>query len=633
LGRALERAIGPAAMLHLNDLTLRVAGRPLLEGATLHLPAGARYGLVGRNGSGKTSLLRLILGELSPDAGTLRLRAGARIASVAQEAPGGEPGPLAAVLAADRERAALLDEAQRATDPQRIAEVQTRLADIGAHSAEARAARILGGLGFDHAAQRRPLESFSGGWRMRVALAATLFLEPDLLLLDEPTNHLDLEATLWLEEHLKTYPRTLLLVSHDRDLLNSVPQRIVHLEERRLNVHAGGYDRFERTRREKLELMDKARARQEAERRRIQAFVDRFRYKASKARQAQSRIKQLARMQPIAEAMVEPEITFAFPAGELPAPPLVTMEGCRVGYHGRPVLDRLSLRIDPDDRIALLGANGNGKTTFARLLAGRLEPMAGELTRARGLVTGFFAQHQIEDLDPEASGIAHLRRLVPMEREEALRARLARFGLVQHKAETLAGQLSGGEKARLCFALMCVVPPHILILDEPTNHLDIDSRQALVEAVNEFPGAVILVSHDRHLVELIADRLWLVAEGRVVPWEGDLDDYRSWLREPAAAPAERVVAATPAERMSPAARRARLAPLREAARAAEREVERLGAERRRIAARLADPGLYADAGDAVPGLRRREKELAALIAQAETRWLEAAAAIEAVEAG
>jgi ATP-binding cassette subfamily F protein 3 len=617
-------------MLHLNDVTLRIAGRPLLEGATLHLPAGARYGLVGRNGSGKTSLLRLVMGELSPDAGAVRLRAGARVASVAQEAPGGEMGPLAAVLAADRERAALLDEARCVTDPHRIAEVQTRLADIGAHRAEARAARILDGLGFDHAAQRRPLDSFSGGWRMRVALAATLFLEPDLLLLDEPTNHLDLEATLWLEEHLRTYPRTLLIVSHDRDLLNSVPQRIVHLEERRLWVYAGGYDRFERTRREKLELLEKARARQEVERRRIQAFVDRFRYKASKARQAQSRIKLLERMQPIAEAMVEPEIVFSFPAGDLPAPPLITMDGCRVGYDGRPVLDRLSLRIDPDDRIALLGANGNGKTTFAKLVAGRLPPLAGELTRARGLVVGFFAQHQIEDLDPGASGIEHLRRLLPQEREEGLRARLARMGLVQHKAETVAGQLSGGEKARLCLTLMCVAPPHILILDEPTNHLDIDSRQALIEAVNEFPGAVIVVSHDRHLVELIADRLWLVADGQVIPWEGDLDDYRRWLLERGAEAPGRAATAV-AERMSPAERRARLAPLRRAAREAEREIERLAAERRRIAARLADPALYAEAGDAVPGLRRREKELEVLIAAAETRWLEAEAAIEAVD--
>ena len=534
-------------MLHLNEVTVRVAGRVLLERAALHVQAGIRYGLVGRNGTGKTTLLRLILGELHADAGEVRLRAGVRLAAVAQEAPGGATTPLAAVLAADRERAALLAEAERARDAQRIAEIQTRLADIGAHRAEARAARILEGLGFAPADQHRPLASFSGGWRMRVALAATLFLEPDFLLLDEPTNHLDLEATLWLEEHLRTYPRTLLLVSHDRDLLNSVPEKIVHLEGRRLAVYSGGYDSFERTRREKLALAEKTRARQERERARIQAFVDRFRYKASKAKQAQSRLKLLERMEPIAEAAIEPDIVFSFPAGTVPPPPLLTMEGVRVGYGEQVVLDRLSLRIDPEDRIALLGANGNGKSTFAKLVAGRLSAMQGELTRARGLEVGFFAQHQIEDLEPQASGVAHLARLLPREREEQLRVRLARFGLVQHKADTAAGQLSGGEKARLCFALMCVRPPHILILDEPTNHLDIDSRQALVEAINEFPGAVLVISHDRHLVELTADRLWLVADGRVSPWDGDLDDYRRWLLARTAAVAEppRPVASVP----------------------------------------------------------------------------------------
>jgi ATP-binding cassette subfamily F protein 3 len=618
-------------MLHLNDVTLRVAGRVLLERASLHVQSGVRYGLIGRNGSGKTTLLRLIQGELHADAGEVRLRAGARLAAVAQEAPGGVTTPLEAVLAADRERAALLAEADHARDPHRIAEIQTRLADIGAHRAEARAARILEGLGFAPEDQRRPLASFSGGWRMRAALAATLFLEPDFLLLDEPTNHLDLEATMWLEEHLRAYPRTLLLVSHDRDLLNAVPEKIVHLEGLRLTVYNGGYDSFERARRERLALAEKQRARQEAERARIQSFVDRFRYKASKAKQAQSRLKMLARMEPIAQAAIEPEIVFSFPAGAVPPPPLLTMEGVRVGYGDRVVLDRLSLRIDPEDRIALLGANGNGKSTFAKLVGGRLAPMQGELTRARGLEVAFFAQHQIEDLDPAASGIAHLARLLPGEREEQLRARLARFGLIQHKAETPAGQLSGGEKARLCFALMCVRAPHILILDEPTNHLDIDSRQALVEAVNEFPGAVIVVSHDRHLVELTADRLWLVANGRVTPWDGDLDDYRRWLLARAVPEPEPSPATPEPPRPSAAERRARLAPLRAAARAAERDIERLTRERERLHARLADSAAYVD-GAAVAALRRQERELDTLIAEAEARWLDAAAEIEALEA-
>lgn len=619
-------------MLHLNDATLRIAGRPLLEGATLHVPAGTRMGLVGRNGTGKSTLLRLIAGELQLDAGSLRLPAGARIGMVRQEAPGGEATPLQAVLAYDEERTALLAEAQSASDPTRIAEVHTRLTEIRADAAPARAARILKGLGFDDPAQGLPLSSFSGGWRMRVALAGVLFLEPDLLLLDEPTNHLDLEAAMWLEEHLRRYPRTLILVSHDRDFLNSVPDRICHLEGRRLTVYAGGYDQFERQRREKLLLAEKARARQEAERAHIQSFVDRFRYKASKARQAQSRIKMLERMQPIAAALVEPEIRFSFPGGSIPAPPLVTMDAVRVGYGEKVVLDRIALRIDPDDRIALLGRNGNGKSTLAKLIAGRLEPLAGELTRARGLTVGFFAQHQIEDLEPGASPIAHLQVRRPQAREQEIRAHLARFGLGQEKAETAARHLSGGEKTRLCLTLMCLDQPQLLILDEPTNHLDIDSREALVEAVNAFPGAVIVISHDRHLVELVADALWLVADGRVRAYDGDLDDYRRFLLEPVPEPGATAAPERPRpERVGAAERRSRLAPLRQRAKEAEREVERLTAERAWLETKLGDPESYGNGTD-IAALQKRLAELAALTAAAEERWLQAEAEIERVEA-
>lgn len=618
-------------MLHLNDATLRIAGRPLLEGASLHLPAGTRMGLVGRNGTGKSTLLRLIAGELQLDQGSLRLQAGARIGMVRQEAPGGELTPLEAVLATDTERAALLAEAGTVQDPLRIAEVHNRLAEIGADAAPARAARILKGLGFEDAAQGLPLASFSGGWRMRVALAGVLFLEPDLLLLDEPTNHLDLEAAMWLEEHLRRYPRTLVLVSHDRDFLNSVPERICHLEGRKLTVYQGGYDQFERQRREKLILAEKARQRQEAERAHIQSFVDRFRYKASKARQAQSRIKMLERMQPIAAALIEPEIRFSFPAGAVPAPPLVTMEAASVGYGEKLVLDRLSLRIDPDDRIALLGRNGNGKSTFAKLVAGRLEPKGGELTRARGLKVGFFAQHQIEDLQPEATPIAHVQERRPEEAGQQIRARLARFGLGQEKAEIPARHLSGGEKTRLALTLMCLDEPQLLILDEPTNHLDIDSREALVEAVNAFPGAVIVISHDRHLVELVADSLWLVADGRVRAYEGDLDDYRRLLLETSTEPASLSVDKGRTDRLSAGERRSLLAPLRQRAKEAEREVERLGRERAGIEARLADPASYGN-GTEVAALQKRLAELASLTEGAETRWLEAEAEIERLSA-
>ncbi len=620
-------------MLHLNDVTLRVAGRPLLEGATVHLPAGQRFGLVGRNGSGKTTLLRLIQGELQPDQGELRLRRGASIGAVAQEAPGGSQTPRVVVLAADRERARLLVAAEHAKRAEEIAEIQTRLADIGAHAAPARAAAILNGLGFDEAAQNQPLSAFSGGWRMRVALAAALFAEPDLLLLDEPTNHLDLEATLWLESYLKRYPKTLLLVSHDRDLLNEVPERIIHLEGKKLTSYAGGYDTFLRSRAERLTLQDKERARIEAKRKHMQAFVDRFRYKASKARQAQSRLKALSKLQSIPSTVEAADIVLKFPEPDLPPPPLITMDRVAVGYGARTVLSGLSLRLDPDDRIALLGANGNGKSTFAKLIAGRLEPQSGELQRAGKLTVGYFAQHQIEELTPDASAVTHLARLLPNEREERLRARLGGFGLSQDKAQLAAGQLSGGEKARLTLALISAKRPQLLVLDEPTNHLDIDSREALVEAINEFPGAVILISHDRHLLELTADRLWLVAGGKVAPFEGDLEDYRRGLFEGPGAGSpggsERPEDASKrGQRQKGAEHRVRLAPLRQAAATAEREVERLHARQARLAAQLADSATYERPPERIAALLREDAELKAALAAAEARWLAAAEALE-----
>jgi ATP-binding cassette, subfamily F, member 3 len=621
-------------MLDLNDVTLRVAGRPLLEAATIHLPSGQRFGLVGRNGTGKSTLLRLIAGELQPDEGSLRLQAGGRIGVVAQEAPGGGLTPLESVLAADRERASLLVELEASPEPARMAEIHDRLSAIGADAAPARAARILKGLGFDEEAQGRPLSSFSGGWRMRVALAAVLFLEPDLLLLDEPTNHLDLEAVTWLEEHLRRYPRTLLLVSHDRDLLNAVPERIVHLENRKLTLYQGGYDAFARVRAERMVLLEKSRAKQELERAHIQSFIDRFRYKASKARQAQSRIKMLERLKEVAAPPPEPEIVFSFPASQVPAPPMITVERGRVGYGDKVVLDRIDLRLDPDDRIALLGANGNGKSTLAKFLGGRLEPMAGTITRARNLRAGFFAQHQIEDLEPEQNGIQHLLARLPQERVQQLRARLARFGLGSERAETPARHLSGGEKTRLALCLMCLDAPQILILDEPTNHLDIDSREALVEALNDFPGAVLLISHDRHLVELVADRLWLVADGRVRPYEGDLDDYRRLLLETSAGGPDRgaeTAARERSERLSAAERRSLLAPLRQASRAAERELERLTNERTALEAKLASPATYTSDADPV-SLRRRLDALLQEIAAAEGRWMKAEEEIDRLEA-
>ncbi len=619
------RACYTAAMLRISGLTYRIAGRVLFDGADATVAPGQRVGLVGRNGTGKTTLLRLISGEIEPDSGTIETPSRWRVGVMAQEAPAGPRSLVDTVLAADAELAALEEEARTATDPDRIAAIHARLADKGAHAAPARAARILAGLGFDAAAQARPCDEFSGGWRMRVALAALLFTEPDLLLLDEPTNHLDLEASLWLEDFLRRYPGTILLVSHDRELLNAVPDHILHLEGERLAFYAGNYDRFEATRRARLALDQKERARQESERARITAFVERFRYKATKARQAQSRLKMLARMAPIAERREEANVAFAFPEAEALAPPLMTLDKVDAGYDGRLVLRRLDLRLDPDDRVALIGANGNGKSTLMRLLAGRLEPMAGELRQAPRLRVGYFAQHQAEELDLAATPLIALSRLRPREAEERIRAQLGRFGFSQERAETRIGSLSGGEKARLLFALATADAPHILLLDEPTNHLDIVAREALVQAINGFAGAVVIVSHDPHMVELIADRLWLVADGKVAPYDGDLEDYRALLlagaAEERAAEASRGADPKREARRAAAERRRQLAPLKKRVDVAEAQVAKLEAERARLHEALADPALYQCDGPRAAALQKALGETEKSLARAEAEWL------------
>ena len=625
-------------MLRIDNLTYRIAGRPLLERATATVNAGERLGLVGRNGTGKTTLLHLISGELTPDEGEIAVPQRLRVAKVAQHAPSGPQSLIDTVLAADEERTALLAEAETAEDPARIAELHERLATIEAESAPARAARILAGLGFDEAAQQRPCSDFSGGWRMRVALAGLLFSQPDLLLLDEPTNHLDLEATLWLEGYLKSYRGTLLLVSHDRELLNRVPTAILHLDQRRLTRFAGNYDRFERSRREQQERQEALRAKQMAERRHIQAFVDRFRYKASKARQAQSRLKALARMEPIASVVEQHTTTFSFPKPVTLAPPLITLERVAVGYQPEtPVLSRLDLRLDPDDRIALLGANGNGKSTFVRLIAGRLKPQGGMLHQASKLKVGYFAQEQAEELDLGGTPLLALQRHLPKAREETLRSHLGRFGFSQDKAEVRIGGLSGGERARLLLALVSHGSPQILLLDEPTNHLDIDSRQALVQALNDYAGAVVLVSHDPHLIELVADRLWLVKDGAVRPFEGDLEDYRNLLLEERRnarggerkqRQAESTRASKKDQRRAAAEARAAVADLRRAAKKAEAEIEALNREMTKLETRLADPEVYNGPTATLMGLQVRHGELKAAIARAEEAWFEAQAALE-----
>jgi ATP-binding cassette subfamily F protein 3 len=626
-------------MLHINDLTFRIEGRVLFDKATVGIPAGHKVGLVGRNGSGKTTLLRLIAGELAPDDGAVNIPRSTRIGQVAQEAPGGPDSLIAFVLAADRERAQLLDEAETAHDPGRIADIHERLTDIGAHAAPARAARILAGLGFDEAAQQRPCAEYSGGWRMRVALAAMLFAEPDLLLLDEPTNYLDLEGTLWLEDYLADYPHTVLIVSHDRELLNRSVGSILHLAQGKLTLYTGGYDQFEEARRERQRLDLKLKKKQDDERRHIEAFITRFKAKASKASQAQSRIKALARMQPIAEQIEERVAPFLFanPAKAF-ASPLIRLESAAAGYVAdHPVLENLDLRLDADDRVGLLGANGNGKSTFAKLIAGRMPPMAGRRYASDKIVVGYFAQHQMDDLPAGRTPYQHMLDLMPAATEAQRRARLGTLGFSIGKADTKAENLSGGEKARLLFALATFHGAHLLILDEPTNHLDVDAREALVRALNDYEGAVILITHDRHLIEACADRLWIVRGGTVRTYDGDMDRYRAeCLAErggPDAATARPksngAAKPTPqATRRQAAEQRAALAPLKKTVAKAEAEVERIAKKIAAIDAALADSSLYARDPTRAQALARERGELTRARESAEAAWLAATEAYE-----
>jgi ATP-binding cassette subfamily F protein 3 len=627
-------------MLTITDLTCRIAGRPLIEGASLALPAGHKAGLIGRNGTGKTTLLKLIAGDLHADSGEIRLPNGTRVGRIAQEAPSGPQSLLETVLAADTERQSLLEEAEHATDGHRIADIHARLHELEAHSAPARAGAILHGLGFDAEAQQRPCSDFSGGWRMRVALAALLFQAPDLLLLDEPTNHLDLEATLWLEDFLKRYPHTILLVSHDRDLLNRAVNKIIHLHDRKLTSYTGGYDDFEHARSERLALQAAAKAKQDVQRKHMQAFIDRFRYKASKARQAQSRLKALAKMEPIAAVVEERGIEFQFPEPEELAPPLIVMDDVAVGYEaGKPVLSKVNLRLDPDERIALLGANGNGKSTMAKLLAGRLEPMNGELRRSRKLKVGYFAQHQTDELDLDATPLLSMERVAPKLTAEKCRAHLAQFGLDVMRANTKVGSLSGGEKARLLLALMSHGAPNILLLDEPSNHLDIDSRQALVQAINEFAGAVVLISHDPHLIELTVDRFWLVKDGRCQQFDGDLADYRDLVLTEDRSGADRGSRyrdRDPEERKSNRraaeerkAERRNVAPasqptdLRRQLDQSALAVDKLSQALALIERKLADPALYNETVETIGEWQRKHADVARRLADAEEAWLKA----------
>ena len=613
-------------MLRITDLNFSIEGRPLFEGASATIPTGHKVGLIGRNGAGKTTLFKLIRGELQADGGDISIPARARIGGVAQEVPSNEVSLLDTVLAADTERAALLEEAETATDPGRISDIQTRLADIQAWSAESRAATILAGMGFDHEAQQMPCSAFSGGWRMRVALAAVLFSAPDYLLLDEPTNYLDLEGALWLENYLMRYEHTVIIISHDRQLLNRAVGSILHLENKSLTYYSGPYDQFARQRAAQRAVQAAQAKKQELQRAHLQSFVDRFKAKASKAKQAQSRVKMLEKMDIIRAPEDEARTRFTFPEPEELASPIITLEGLSVGYDGKPVLKNLSLRIDQDDRIALLGKNGEGKTTLAKLLSDRLQPMAGDITAARKLRVGFFAQHQVEELHVNETPLQHLITELPGVHESRLRARLAGFGLSADQAETPVGRLSGGQKARLSLLLATLPGPHLLILDEPTNHLDIESREALVEALNAYSGAVILVSHDMHLLSMVADRLWLVHDGAVQPYEDDLEAYRQMHLKGIRGSRDQTGAAKePAKPKKPAPKRLsreETQSLRKTIRAYEERVEKLTEIKEKIVAMLADPEFYQKASaEQAETAQRKYAEVTEALEKAETQWL------------
>lgn len=615
-------------MLHINGLTYRIGGRLLLEDASVAVPEGHKVGIVGRNGVGKSTLFKLILGELPSESGSITLPRNAKIGTVAQEAPGGEETLLATVMAGDAELSSLLAEAETATDPHRIAEIQMRLADIDAHSAEARAATILSGLGFSEERQQGPCSALSGGWRMRVALAAALFAKPDVLLLDEPTNYLDLEGSIWLKSFIRDYPHTIVLISHDRDLLNEAVGFILHLDRGKLTLYQGNYDSFERQRREKQALTVKLKKKQEDQRKHMMAFVERFRYKASKARQAQSRLKALSKLEPIAELVEDRVAPFFFPNPEKAiAPPLVKWDKVSIGYaENKPVLRNITLRLDPDDRIALLGSNGNGKSTFAKLLCGKLEAMGGEMKLPGRLTVGYFAQHQLDEISPDRTPYSYFAALMPDEPESKRRAKLGAYGFGANLADSPCATLSGGEKARLLFALAAFHAPHILVLDEPTNHLDVDSREALIMAINDYEGAVILISHDRHIIETCVDDLWLVHDGTVKRFDGDMDEYTQLVLERARASRRAERAAVPREPAPEPVRQ----PARASAASVQKAVEKLDKRMEDIRGKidildkaLSDPAIYSEEPKKAGDFTRLRAKLSTELEEIENQWLEA----------
>jgi ATP-binding cassette subfamily F protein 3 len=619
-------------MLNISGITVRLGGRTIIDRATAALPPKSRVGLIGRNGAGKSTLMKVLIGALEPDDGSIDMPRGIRIGYVAQEAPHGSTTPIDTVLAGDAERAALMAESEGCEDMDRLGEIHERLMAIDAYSAPARAARILVGLGFTEEMQGRPLDSYSGGWKMRVALAALLFSQPDLLLLDEPSNHLDLEATLWLENFLKSYPGMMVVISHERDLLNNVVDHILHLEQGKTMLYVGGYDAFERQRAERAAQIAAARASQDAQRAKLQDYIARNSARASTAKQAQSRAKMLAKMQPIAALAEDPSLSFDFPDPDELRPPLITLDMASVGYTpGAPILQRLNLRIDPDDRLALLGRNGNGKTTLARLLAAQLTPMDGGMAASGKMKVGYFTQYQVEELDGDDTPLEHMTRVMQGKSPAAVRAQLGRFGFSGEKATTKVQKLSGGERARLALALITREAPHLLILDEPTNHLDVDAREALVQALNSYSGAVVLVSHDRHMLELTADRLVLVDDGSAQEYGGTIADYTTMILSRDGGNGKgSSKGAKKEDRKAAAGARDRMQALRKEVKGLEADIARLTKERSAVELAMFDPSA-ADkslAGMAMSALSKRRAEVSSALERVEARWLELSESLE-----
>jgi ATP-binding cassette subfamily F protein 3 len=626
-------------MLTIRNLSYSIAGRPILDDTGATLMSGWKVGVVGANGAGKSTLFKLIAGELMADGGIIELGNRLSMGMIRQDLPDGDIALLDVVLAADTERTRLLEQAETETEPYAIADIHTRLNDIDAYTAPARASAILGNLGFDEEQLNDPMSSLSGGWRMRVALAAALFQQPDVLLLDEPTNHLDLEAIIWLESYLASYPNTLLVISHDRELLNKCTDHVVHVEHKKLTVYTGNYDDFERERAEKRGLQQKMHEKQEAQRAHMQSFVDRFRAKASKARQAQSRLKALEKMDMVSAVIADRTTAFTFPQPEELPPPLLTIDHVDLGYgKDDPVLTNINDYIDMDDRIALLGANGNGKSTLIKAIAGRLKPRQGELRHAPKLRIGYFSQHQAEEMDMNSTPFMEMAKLMKGQAEPGVRGKLGRFGFSKTLQENRIGDLSGGEKARLLFALISYDAPHLLLLDEPTNHLDIDAREALVQALLAYQGAVVMVSHDPSMVERVADRLWLVKDGRVKAYDGDLESYRQLVidtkrqgRKSKKSEKQQEVGPSPKEiRAKTAAKRKEFSALYEQVTTAEKAVSGLLRQKKEIEAQLADPAVYEDAEKA-RDLQFTYGKLLAEIEPLEEKWLAAQSAYE--EAG